>query len=225
MKNIRAMLQLCSAAVFAALCIFTPPVISYLLVGLLLIRVLWFLHPTKGAKTGQAPTAKKALLVIDVQQDMCGETGIYPQKEAFLQTVKRLVAQAKQQNQTVIFIRQQFSYWDVAFCFLAMGGCLLQGTKGAALCPDLASPEDFVAEKHQQDAFSNKKLDEYLHTHQIDTLSIIGLDASACVYKTALGAANRGYSVSVVREGVLAKKQSATDRALQKLLAQGITIL
>jgi len=60
--------------------------------------------------------------------------------------------------------------------------------------------------KRISDSFSNPQLDAFLIRNRVDELYLVGLDASYCVHKTALGALNRGYKVTVVDDAVLSRK-------------------
>lgn len=86
----------------------------------------------------------------------------------------------------------------------------------------IVNSEVFV--KHEQDAFTSKTFSEYLKENKVDTVSIVGLDSSACVYKTALGALNRGYHVNIIKNGVLGKNGNSTEKALKKLATKGVSI-
>jgi nicotinamidase/pyrazinamidase len=48
-------------------------------------------------------------------------------------------------------------------------------------------------------------LESFLILHQVGNLYLVGLDAAYCVHKTALGALNRGYKVTVVKDAILAR--------------------
>lgn len=220
-----ALIQLCSVGLLATLCFLTPSVVSYLLLLLLFLRVFIFIRPTKGEKIQDFENPQKALIVIDVQESMCGNNGMYSEKEEFVNKINKVIAEAQKQNQKVIYICQEFHRYDCIFCFLAFGGRLLQGTKNASLSSGLKIVSDAVFIKHEQDAFTSKKLAEYLKENRINTISIVGLDASACVYKTAAGARNRGYSVSVVEEGIIGRSADRKKRALKKLSENGVKVI
>lgn len=219
------LIQLCSIGLFTALCFFTPPAVSYSLLILLCIRIYIFLHPTKGEKVQRPQNSAKALIVIDAQEAMCSKEGIYAQGKNFIESINKIIIAAQQQNQKVIYICQEFHRYDCFFCFLAFGGRLLQGTKNASLCSDLEIVSDTVLIKHEQDAFTSKKFVKYLDENKVDSISIIGLDVSACVSKTAIGAINRGYSVSIIEDGVIGKNAGVKNRVLRKLSKRGITIV
>ncbi|WP_125140954.1 cysteine hydrolase family protein [Clostridium transplantifaecale] len=223
-KNTYTLIQVCAIGLFAAVCILTPPVISYPLLILLLVRVMIFLRPAKGAGIQSFQNSGQALIVIDMQEAMCGRNGIYPEKEKFVEKVNQIIQDARRQNQKIVYICQEFHRLDFAFCFLAFGGRLLQGTIGASLCPDLKIAGDAVFVKHEQDAFTSRRFCGYLNDNRINAVTVVGLDASACVYKTSLGAVSRGFCVTVIQEGIIGKNTAVKKRALQKLSKAGVSI-
>ncbi|NMS89291.1 cysteine hydrolase [Clostridioides difficile] len=224
MKGFYTFVQLCSIIMFAALCSFTPTAISYFLLIILIIRMLLFIRPTKGEKIQDFQEPQKVLLVIDMQEAMCGKDGIYPKREEFVSSVNKIIIEAKEQGQKIVYICQEFHQFDFLFCLISMGGCLFQGSKGASICSDLKVVNNEVFVKHQQDAFTSKTFSQYLKENSVETISIVGLDSSACVYKTALGALNRGYHVNIIKNGVLGRNGSSTEKALKKLSTKGVSI-
>ena len=57
----------------------------------------------------------------------------------------------------------------------------------------------------------SRELCNYLIENRIDTITVVGLDAAACVSKTG----KRGFHVSVLQDCVMSKKAGTTDRALK----------
>lgn len=141
-----------------------------------------------------------------------------------MERVNSIIKEADCRNQKIVYICQEFSKFDLLFCCLTMGGRLLEGTKGTALCTALEVKSKAIFTKHQQDAFTSYQLCEYLNKNKIDTITIVGLDAVACVSKTALSAVNKGFHVSIVQDGIMSKKVSTTNSVLKKLSNYGIEI-
>lgn len=223
MERFYRLIQLCSILLFAGCCAYAPPIISYLLLAGLLMRAFVFIYPTKGDPVSPGKESRKALVVVDLQEALCGENGVYPNRQALVQAVNAQVRQAQAEDSLIIYVQQVFHYCDIPFCFLAMGGLLLKGTSGTALCAGAAS-QGAVFVKHHQDAFTCEVFSQYLKDHKVGEMTVVGLDASACVYKTALGAANRGYHVTVLRDAVLSRNAAFTERALKKLSAKAVQI-
>ncbi|MEG1931151.1 MAG: isochorismatase family cysteine hydrolase [Anaerovorax sp.] len=224
MENKNTRIQLFSIGIAVLLLAFLPFKISYFIIILFIVRIAIFVCPTKGGKTPSFETSQEALLVVDMQEALCGKDGIYPGKEALIDRVNEMIGQAKQQGKKVIYVCQEFRSWDFIFCFLILGGRLLEGTGGTSLCTDLNASGDATFMKHKEDGFSCVALQRYLMDCKIDKISVVGVDATACVLKTALGAANRNYQVTVLKDGILSGNQRATNGVLKKLMKRGIAV-
>lgn len=95
MKTTHILIQVISIAAFASICFFTPPAVSYSLLVLLFLRIIIFVSPTKGKKIQSFENPREALLVIDMQEAMCGKSGDYPQKEEFVKRANQFIDKAQ----------------------------------------------------------------------------------------------------------------------------------
>lgn len=59
---------------------------------------------------------------------------------------------------------------------------------------------------------------------QINTLYIVGADATACVYKTSLGGVNRGYNVVILKECIFLTNENTLNKMLKKYQKVGIDV-
>lgn len=121
MKIVHTLIQFFSIGIFAAVCCLVPPAISFLILAVLFIRVFFFLRVTKGKKLEQFQEPGRALLVIDMQEALCGKDGIYEDRQAFVERVNKVIREADCRNQRVVYICQEFSKFDLPFCCLSMG--------------------------------------------------------------------------------------------------------
>ena len=78
-------------------------------------------------------------------------------------------------------------------------------------------------EKNRTDAFSNRQFEQLLIDRQVDELYLVGVDAAYCVYYTALGALNRGYKVTVVKDAVISRNSMAG--VLERYRRKGIGVI
>lgn len=163
--------------------------------------------PTQGVKIGNYADPRKALLVIDVQEDFSGLKGRQPVpiKDAAEQiaVINRLIDNVSLSGMEVVYIRQLV---DDNFIMRNTIGRAIEGQPGAELDARIKviNRNDFT--KKISDAFSNPGLDKFLIGNQVNELYLVGLDAAYCVYYTALGAKNRGYKVSIVKDAVMTQK-------------------
>ena len=79
--------------------------------------------------------------------------------------------------------------------------------------------------KRQADAFANALLEQYLVGNQVNEVFIVGLDAVACAYKTALGALNRAYRATIVIDAVATHSKKTREDLITLYRKSGIAVL
>jgi nicotinamidase-related amidase len=146
---------------------------------------------SRGDNNEHVMPAKRALLVIDVQQVFC--TGEY---EAFqvaqvVQRINALADRARNANAPVIFIQHE-----------SKGGLLRHGSEGWQLAAGLAvKPQDVLMRKTTPDSFLRTELAQLLQERGVDSLVICGLQTEYCVDTTTRRALALGYPVILVSDG------------------------
>lgn len=163
---------------------------------------------------------KKAILVIDMQNICVGKNhaACFNYSGQLVESVNEIIH--NNQGHDIIYIRNimKHNFINKFAPFKAY-----EGTKEIELTDCLKVVTDKVFDKYKADAFSNKKLDEYLKNHDIDTVEVIGVDGGGCVAQTALGAVKNGYQVIVNTKGIgtmFHKKQAQYFELLRKKGAQ-----
>lgn len=185
-------------------------------------------RPTRG--DGIAGDAgRTALVVIDMQEDFTRSGGPAGYDETrrrrALGRVNELLDTARRRGDPVAVVCQEHKGRAVQLVArLALGGAGNPGRPGARLDRDLDAAGFPVFVKHVADAFSVPAFDAWLRAEKVGTLVLTGLDLAHCVRATALGARNRGYSVTVDLEGSLAANDKAWGRARDELEAAGVTV-
>jgi len=143
---------------------------------------------------------KKALLVIDLQNDYLWEK----RKKKFAYDTASLIAH-------VNALIEQFDANDIIYIKhiiqnnpinSKLFGFSIQGTEGAELYGELKIVSDNCFEKLLRDAFSSKKLRDFIKEKQYDSVALCGLDEGGCVSATAKGALGCGLSVEMLTEGI-----------------------
>lgn len=136
---------------------------------------------------------KKALLVIDMQNEMIGEKHA-PQfnynAETLLQSVNEVIDVNK--SNMVVYIKHIMKK-NLINKFASFH--TYEGTENAELVPSLHIVSDYVLSKHNGNAFSNPQLHNLLKEHNIECVEVIGVDGGWCVSLTAIGAVKAGYRV------------------------------
>lgn len=178
----------------------------------------------------QCGNPKKALFVIDIQEDYTGRTAKppfpYKDSERLITTVNQIIEEASRKNITIIYIRQEFDgFMGRMLSRLAGHGTAIKGNAGTELDQriNILSPHCFT--KPMPDAFTNPKLEELLKEHQVNELYLVGLDAAGCVHFTAKGALKRGYRVSIITDGIVLLEEKKWDSLIKKFEQDGIALI
>lgn len=169
---------------------------------------------------------KKALMVIDMQNDYLYEK----RKERFSYNTNQLTAcvndiihKYKYENCDVIYIRHIIQNLPTNRLLF---GYSIAGTEGAELYGDLDIGSDYCFDKLLGDAFSNKKLREFIHNNGYDVIHLCGIDECGCVASTALGAVKRGIKAEIIRKGTATVfPEKKVDKVRQKLNKAGIKFI
>lgn len=165
-----------------------------------------------------------ALLLIDLQS-VFWERGPYSKaaKEAAAAVILAEVEAARAQNYPVIAVRQEWSIPSTkAVAKLAMKGQAIEGSDGTEIAEVFTSLPDHVLVKRVQDAFETGELDALLESRDVGRLRLVGLDMNYCMQKTALAARNRGYDVTVVKDGTLSA--GPTESAEERMSSAGVAV-
>ncbi|MCP4676327.1 MAG: cysteine hydrolase [Deltaproteobacteria bacterium] len=184
--------------------------------------------PTVGEKIDDYDNPHTALLLMDMQVDLVDKDGRLPvdqgQVPAMLAATNGLLARAQERGVEPIYVINTFSKWDV-IGNLFRNQAVIAGSKGARLDPRLKVVSKALFAKDMPDAFTNLEFDEHLRKRQINHIVMAGVFADQCVRATAIGALNRGYKVTVLKEAVAAASTEDRDQAYRDLEEDGATVI
>ncbi|MBI5633186.1 MAG: cysteine hydrolase [Nitrospirae bacterium] len=190
-----------------------------LLAGMMMLRSMFM--ATRGRKIAAYPAPRKALVVLDIQEGYVGTTTRQPVTRpptgGMLFIVNSLIDKAAESGMEVAYIRQVFSN----NLFVRLHGGRRQGRVMIDRRIKVINQNDF--EKNRTDAFSSRQFAQFLIDNHVNELYLVGVDAAYCVYYTALGALNRGYKVSVIKDAVLSRKNMAD--VLERYRRKGIGVI
>lgn len=196
------------------------------LIGLY-FRIKIYSTPTKGVKIHTYQNPKSALLVVDIQEDFTGKTARppfpYKDSDQFIANVNNIINSAIDKGMIVIYVRQVFE--NNLLDLPLSKGRVIRGQEGAQVDSRVKLVNLNIFEKEKSDAFSNTEFEDFLIKNQINTLYIVGIDATACVYKTAKGAKNRNCNVTVIRDGILTMNMDKMDEILKKYKEDNISVI
>ncbi|MHB8627819.1 MAG: cysteine hydrolase family protein [Aggregatilineales bacterium] len=172
-------------------------------------------------------TNQSALLAIDFQVDFLDSHGRYPvaihQIAPMLTTTNRLIAAALSYGTMVIYIGNEYSPRDLLNMF--RNSAAIKGSSGVRIDPRLTHINDHYFAKDKSSAFTNSKLDVFLHEQGIKQLLLTGVYATACVRRTAMDGLKHGYQVSIVSDAIADKSDQHRDAGLKELERKGVHIL
>ncbi|ATG39787.1 cysteine hydrolase family protein [Phaeobacter piscinae] len=194
-----------------------------------LLLILWLgngIRRIGAVSVGETIPDRKgsALLLIDLQS-VFWDRGPYSKaaKETAAAVILAEVEAARAQGHPVIAVRQEWSIPSTkAVAKLSMKGQAIEGSDGTEIAEGFTSLPDHVLVKRVQDAFETGKLDALLESRDVGRLRLVGLDMNYCVQKTALAARNRGYHVTVVKDGTLSA--APTECAEERMSSEGVAV-
>jgi ureidoacrylate peracid hydrolase len=176
-----------------------------------------------------------ALLVVDVQNDMCAADGWMARHgrridgiQQMLPRLISLVAAARTSGVLVVFI-QQTTLADNAsdpaswLYFKTRDGrtetdYTLDGTWGQELLPELERrPTEPVVKKFRPSAFHETNLDALLRSSNIESVVVAGVITQGCVLATLLDASFTGYYAVLAEDCVQSFSEEQHDLALRFL--------
>ncbi len=159
---------------------------------------------------------KTALLVIDVQKGLFEKGPPVYKADQLLDKITALVDQAHAAGVPVFYIQH------------CDGRDLAKNSHGWELHSRLQpTGKDFHLLKEKSNSFEATDLDAKLKSLGITNLVITGLVTHGCVKNGCLGALERGYQVTLVKDGhssFSAKADQLIDEWNQKLTAEGVLL-
>lgn len=156
-----------------------------------------------------------ALIIGDLQR---GITGDYPFARRALPPIEELLPRARAAGALVVFVHFALRGNGADLppgnpmlkTFHEAGDTFHEGSAGTEIALPVAD-EDVVVLKRRASAFAGTDLDLVLRARGVDTVAIAGVATSAMVAATAYDAADRGYRVTVLRDGCADGDQAIHD--------------
>jgi len=169
-----------------------------------------------------------ALLVLDLQRDFLEATGRLrvsgEHAGMVIATANRLLKHAEKTGWLPVFVNSEFAKKDWLGNFFRKHAAI-EGSIGAQVDPRVCvPPNSSVLSKRKADAFSNPALAGILGSAEIRQLVILGVMADGCVLATAKSAIRRGFSVTVICDGVGSKRDILRDSGLLKMQEAGVRL-
>jgi hydrogenase expression/formation protein HypE len=157
--------------------------------------------------------SRSALLVIDLQRDLCLSPKRRERCLAMLPRIKAAIDLFADAGLPVFYLRmilrpgdRQLARYEDTYC--------LAGSAGADLIPELSPLRGPVIDKSGHGAFFRTSLEQHLQDAGVTQVVLAGLQAHLCVYETAAQAFARGLSVTVLEDCVLSTDPGEQAHAL-----------
>lgn len=175
----------------------------------------------------KSESTKTVLLVMDMQEDFLGEKAKMPinkeQIPAITAVVNSLIDEFERNGQPIIYIKSEFP--KIALGNRIRHHAAIVGSPGTNIYGKIRISGKLIFSKKKPNAFSNPEFEKYLVENQVCQLVITGVYADQCVLDTALGALDRKYQVTFVRNGVGSSSQNAVNRACEKVKKRGAEVI
>jgi len=165
---------------------------------------------------------KKALLVIDMQEDYVGENR---NKKIFKYDTQELLKNVNlkineyKDNNIVIYITNIFKNTLFNRTIFRYG---IETTKGCQIVEGLDKISEFDFTKSKGDAFTNSSLISFLKENDINELELVGVDGGGCVGLTAQGGAKLGYKISIINNCVGTVMKNRAEKLKPVLIQRGV---
>ena len=164
------------------------------------------------------------LLVIDIQEGTTGSVSATDsyinQAEGLIAAVNRLVTMAEEEGWAIFWIRSEVANPLINI----LNSTLARGSQGTELDRRLDSSAGQVVVKRRNDSFVNTPLDSLLAEAGVGSLVVAGLDAESCVLTALQAASNRGYSMRVYEETVIARDEALMPGLLATYKGLGVEV-
>ncbi len=195
------------------------------LLAALIGMILFTARPTTGPRIAAYAQPRTAVLVIDIQEDYTGEHARkrYRDGDGIVTATNAVLAQAEARGLAVVYVENVITNPVLRVLAGDLNPPGEPGTETDRRILRLAGARRVT--KGRSDAFSNPELDAHLRAFQVDHVVIVGLDAAYCVNSTTHGALNRGYRVTVLRDGIATESGRSLDDLARSWRDAGATVL
>lgn len=147
---------------------------------------------------------KKALLVIDAQEDFIGDQRNkqkfnYEDVDELINNINEKIRMYEKNGDEVIYIVEILPNKLFYRRFFGFG---ISGSVGSKIHKRIEIVSENYFEKQFPNAFTNKNLLKFIKEKKIDEVELIGVDGSGCVSRTAKGAIRAGLNVTILNDSV-----------------------
>ncbi|MDO6460674.1 isochorismatase family cysteine hydrolase [Granulosicoccaceae sp. 1_MG-2023] len=194
-------------------------VLATYLVGLLYLHV----RPVRGRKLQRQALNRRALLVLDMQEEFCAGHGYdKAQMDGLCERIHVLQDRFAEQGDQVVQLRHYYSSRAMRLLVRLFAGGV--GLHNSAVDPRLSRDAIPVYSHRRSDAFSNRRLARFLDEQQVGEVVLCGIDTVFNLRLTAISAQERGYRVIVIEDAATTRMPAKWPLMRDKLVKRGIRI-
>ena len=172
-----------------------------------------------------AQTSKKALLVIDLQENLLNpESRLHVDSSRIgplCRHVNLMIRYYHQQGWPVLYIVNE---WTNPFLNWVTGNVVKKGAPGTGIDPRIERVNTVIYRKSVADALSNRDLLRFLEDQDIKELTSTGAFSNACVKQTMKTDLKKGYQVNIVEDAIGARNAKVQEQSLQYFRNNGVTV-
>lgn len=167
---------------------------------------------------------KKALLVIDAQEDFIGEQRNkerfnYDDADELVRNINEMITNYEKNRDNVIYIANVLPNNFIYKKFFGYG---LAGSRGAKIDERIKIISENYFEKQVGNAFRNNNLKKFIADNKIDEVELVGVDGAGCIFRTAKGALSMGLKVAIIKNGVGTINPDKYMKIINKLKSKGV---
>ena len=166
---------------------------------------------------------KKALLVVDIQDDFTGPNARMPvdpkQAADMISNLNKIIDRSKEMQLLVVYIGNEYPGYNLFNIFRNFAA--VKGTAGVKMDNRLHITTNNYFSKHKGNAFSNPLLEKFLKQLHITQLYIGGVYADGCIYATVKGAVKHHYKTTVLTDCIAAKTAKTLAKMKEKYKKSG----
>jgi nicotinamidase-related amidase len=157
--------------------------------------------------------AGEALLIIDMQNDLCHDVRRMDKVNEMLPFLQRAIEAFDKAGKLILYSYFSLPENDEQFKRFGDRYCI-EGTPGAEIIAELYPLRGPTIKKRKHSAFFETELHDMLKSHNITTLCLAGLQTHICIMTTAADASFRGYQAIAIQECVVSTRDENNQLAL-----------
>ena len=174
----------------------------------------------------QAQMPKKALLVIDLQQNLLDSGSrmhVDPsQIQALCDHVNQVIQSYQKNGWPVLYVTNE---WTNPLLNFLTGNVVKKGAPGTGIDHRIDIVNQTIYKKSTGNALANKELAQAIKDQGIQELTLVGVFAENCIKETMLSGLKNGYPVTIVEDAVGSRSARSQHRSIAYYKKKGAKII